>query len=105
MINFYDIIKEETKEHNTNRSKIPDHHCRILIIGGSGFGKANSLFNLTNGEPDIDKIYLYAKDPSEAKYQFFMEQKIKYRIDDLKIQKKAFLEYSNDMDGIYKDIE
>ena len=34
-----------------------------------------------------------------------MEQKINYRIDDLKIQKKAFLEYSNDMDGIYKDIE
>ena len=40
----------------------------MLIIGGSGSGKTNSLFNLINQQPDIDKIYLYAKDPSEGKH-------------------------------------
>ena len=42
----------------------------ILIIGGSGSGKTNALLNLINNQPDIDKIYLYAKDPYEDKYQF-----------------------------------
>ena len=31
--------------------------------GGCESGKTNSLFNLINQETDIDKIYLYAKDP------------------------------------------
>ena len=70
MINFDDVTKEETKEHNPNWPEIPDHPYRILIIGGSGSGKTNSLFNLINQQPDIDKIYLYAKDLNEAKYQF-----------------------------------
>ena len=42
---------------------------RILITGGSGFGKTNVLLNLIENQPDTDKIYLYAKDPYEAKYQ------------------------------------
>ena len=44
------------------------HPYRILIIGGSGSGKANVLLNLIENQPDIDKIYLYAKDLYEAKY-------------------------------------
>ena len=36
---------------------------------GSGSGKTNILLNLINNEPDTDKIYLYARDPYEAKYQ------------------------------------
>ena len=63
MINFDDVIKKGTKEHNPNWPQIPDHPYRVLIIRGSGSGKTNLLFNLTNQEPDIDKIYLYAKDP------------------------------------------
>ena len=63
MINFDDVIKENTKEHNPNWPQIPDHPYRILITGGSGSGKIISLFNLTSQQPDIDKIYLYAKDP------------------------------------------
>ena len=55
MLNFDDIIKEETKEYNPNWPEIPDHSYRILIIGGSGFGKTNSLFNLINQQPNIDK--------------------------------------------------
>ena len=68
MINFDDVTKENIKEHNPNWPQIPDHPYRILIIGGSGSGKTNSLFNLINHQPNIDKIYLYAKDLYEAKY-------------------------------------
>ena len=46
----------------------PDHPYRILMIGGLGSGKTNALLNLTESQPDIDKIYLYAKDPYEKKY-------------------------------------
>ena len=88
MIIFNDI----TKEHNPNWSQIPDHPYRILIIGGSGSGKTNSLFNLINQQPDIDKIYLYAKDPYEAKYQFLVNKRestgLKYFVDS-----RAFIEY------------
>ena len=46
----------------------------MLIIGGSGFGIINSLFNLINQQVDIGKIYLYPKDPYEAKYQFLVSK-------------------------------
>ena len=49
-------------------------------IEGSGPGKTNALLNLINNQPDINKIYLYAKDPYEAKYQFLIKKKRKYRI-------------------------
>ena len=74
MINSDDGTKENIKEHNSNWPKIPDHPYRILIIGGSGYGKTN-LLNLINEEPDIDKICLYAKDPFEAKYQFLINKR------------------------------
>ena len=51
---------------------VPDHPQRTLIIGGSGSGKTNELLNL---KPDIDKIYLYAKDPYEAKYKFLINKR------------------------------
>ena len=54
MINFDDVIKEETKEHNPNWPEIPNHQCRILIIAGFGSGKTNLLFNLINHQPNID---------------------------------------------------
>ena len=43
MINFDDIIKENKKKHNPNWSQIPDYRYSILIIGGSGSGKAKFL--------------------------------------------------------------
>ena len=55
------------KEHHVNRLQIPDHSYKLIIIGGWGSGKTNSLFNQISHQPDIDTIYLYAKDPNEAK--------------------------------------
>ena len=75
MIKFDNVTKENIKEHNPNWLQIPDHSCRILIIGGCGSEKTNSLFNLINEEPDIDKIYLCAKDLYEAKYQFLVKKR------------------------------
>ena len=74
LINFDDVTKENIKEHNPKWPQISHHPYRILITGGSGFVKTNSLFNLINHEPDIYKIYLYAKDLNEAKYQFLMKK-------------------------------
>ena len=54
---------------------IPDHPYRILIIGGSGSEKTNALLNLINSQSDIDKIYLYAKYPYEAKYQYLINKR------------------------------
>ena len=75
MINFDDVIKENIKEYNPNWPQIPDHPYRILIIGVSVSGKTNSLCNLITQQPDIDKIYLYTKDPHEAKYQFLITKR------------------------------
>ena len=63
MINFDDYTNENKIEHNSKWLYIPDHPYRILIVGGSRSGKTNALLNLINNKPDIDKIYLYAKDP------------------------------------------
>ena len=75
MINFDDVVKENIKKHNPKWSQTPDHPYRILIIWGSGSGKKNQLLNPTNHKSDIDKIYLYAKDPYEAKYQFLIKRR------------------------------
>ena len=40
---------------------------RLVIIDGLGSGKTNVLLNLIENQPDIDKIYLYAKDLYEEK--------------------------------------
>ena len=62
------------------------------------------MLNLINNEPYIDKLYLCAKDPCEAKYQLLINKRecagLKYFND-----WKAFIEYSNDMDDVYKNIK
>ena len=74
MLNFDDYTNENKIEYNLKWQYIPDHPYKILIIGGSGLGKTNALLNLINSQPNIDKIYLYAKDPYEAKYQFLISK-------------------------------
>ena len=75
MINSDSITNENNKEHNEKWQFIPDHPYRILIIGGSGSGKTNALLNLIKEQDDIDKIYLYAKDLSEPKYEFLIKKR------------------------------
>ena len=76
----------------------------MLIIGGSGSGKTNSLFNLISQQPDINKIYLYVKDPYETKYQFLVNKWESTGLRDIN-DSIAFIAYSDDMDDIYKNIE
>ena len=75
MVNFDNYTNENKTEHNLKWPYIPDHSYRILIIGGLGSGKANALLNLINNQPDIDEIYLYAKDSYEKKYQFSINKR------------------------------
>ena len=95
--------KNKTK-HNLKRPYIPDHPYRILLIGCSGLGKTNVLLNLINNQTDIDKIYLYAKGPYQAKYQHLIKKREKVGLDHFN-DPKAFIEYSNDMQDVYKSIE
>ena len=91
-------------EHSLKWPYIPDHPYRILIIGGSGSGKTNTLLNLINNQPDIDKIYLYAKDTYEAKYQYLINKREKVGLNHFN-DPKVYMEYSNDMQDVYKNME
>ena len=104
MINFDDYTNENIIEHNSKWPYIPDHPYRILIIGSSGSGKTNALLNLINNQPDIDKICLYAKDPYEKKYQYLINKREEVGLDHFN-DPKTFIEYSNDMRDVYKNIE
>ena len=74
MINFDDHANENKTENNPKWPYIPDYPYRILIVGGSGSGKTFALLDLINNQPDIDKIYLYARDPDKAKYQYLINK-------------------------------
>ena len=99
MFKFDYITKDDIKEHNPNRPQNRQYPYRILIVRGSGSEKTNALLNLINH--DIDKIYLYPKDPYQLTYQLLINKResteLKYLND-----AKAFIEYSDD---IYKYIE
>ena len=103
MINFDDHTNENKIKHNPDWPYIPDHPYRILIIGGSGSGKTNALLNLINNQPDFDKIYLYAKDLCEPKYQFLIKKRENIGLKHFN-DPKAFIGYSNDMQDVYKNI-
>ena len=60
--------------------------------------------NLIEDQPDIDKIYLHAKDPYEAKYQYLIKIREKVGIDHHN-DPRAYIEYSNDMHDVYKNID
>ena len=101
MINFDNYTNENKIEHNLKWPYIPDNPYRILIIGGSGSGKINTLLNLINNRADIDNICLHEKDSYEAKYQYLMNKCEKVGLDYFD-DPKAFMEYSNDMQDFTK---
>ena len=69
-----------------------------IIIGGSESG---IFLNLIENQPDIDKIYLYAKDPYESKYQYLNNKRERVGINHFN-DPKDFIEYSNDIHDVYK---
>ena len=97
MLNLDDIVsnKKESKDNNWP--------FRMLIIGPSGSGKTNTLLHLINNFHPIDKIYLYAKDTDEKKYQCLINKREQARIKNLN-DPRAFIEYSNDMNDVLDDV-
>ena len=104
MIYFDNYTNENKTEHNKNWPYILDHPYRVLIPGWSGSGKTNLLSNLIENQPDIDNIYLYAKDPYKSKYRYLINKREGVGINHFK-DPKAFIEYSNDMHDVYKNID
>ena len=95
------LLQMETTKMIT---KIP---YRMLITGPSGSGKTNDLLNLIQKKDNgslVDKIYLYAKDLSEPKYQFPIKNRDNARIKNLD-DPSAFIDYSNAMGDVYNYID
>ena len=90
--------------NNLKGSHIPDYPYRILIIEDFGSAKTNALLKLIKNQLDIDKMCLYAKDLREAKYQFLINNRESIGLKHFN-DPKAFAEYSNDMQDVYKNIE
>ena len=92
-------------DDTTKKDDNKDWPYRKLIIGPSGSGKTNYLLNSIQKDNNIiDKIYLYAKDLYEPKYQLLINKREQARLKNLK-DPTAFIEYSKSMDDIYENIE
>ena len=94
---------------NKNMSSSEDNNWpfRMLIIGPSGSGKTNTLLNLIqnlNETTSVDKIYLYVKDLSEPKYELLINNRKNAGIKHFN-DSTAFIEYSNDMDDVFTNID
>ena len=58
---------------------------------------------MIHNQQDIDKIYLYAKDPYEDKYQYLINKRESVGLKHFN-DPKAYIEYLNDMKNVYKNI-
>ena len=99
MLNLDNIVSNKKKSSSEN----DDWPFRILIIGPSGSGKTNTLLNLIDKLHLICKIYLYAKDTDEEKYQYLINKREQAGIKNLN-DPHAFIEYSSDMNDVLEDI-
>ena len=102
MINIDNYVNENKTEHNEKLPYIPDHPYRIIIVGGSGSGKTNELISLINEQNGIDKIYLYVRDLSEPKYEYWIKKRA--GIKDLN-NPSSFVECLSSMDDVYENID
>ena len=103
IISKYKLLNLDDIVSNKKENKDNDWPFRMLIIGPSGSGKTNTLLHLINNFHPIDKIYLYAKDTDEKKYQFLINKRELAGIKNLN-DPHAFIEYSNDMDDALDNI-
>ena len=102
------IIPTTYKKFNldgiTTKNDNKDWPYRTLVIGPSGSGKTNYLLNKIQTDNNIiDKIYLYTRDLEEPKYQLLIKKREQAGIENLE-DKNAFIEYGNNMDDIYDNI-
>ena len=97
MLNLDNIVS------NKNENKDNDWPFRMLIIGSSGSGKTNVLLHLISNLHSIDKIYSYAKDIHEPRYEYLIDKREQAGIKNLD-DPKAFIEYLDDMDDALDDI-
>ena len=89
----------------TTKDDNKDWPFRKLIIGPSETRKTNYLLNsIQKGNNIIVKIYLYAKDLEEPKYQLLTDKREQAGLKILK-DPTAFIEHSNTMDDIYENIK
>ena len=77
---------------------------KIIIIGGCESRKTNSLFNLIGHQPDIDKINLYDQDLYKVNLNLFIKRWEETGLAHF-IDSKVFVEYSNNMDDVFKNFE
>ena len=106
MLNLDNIVSNKNKNKDTTESSSSERNnwpLTMLIIGPSGSGKTNTLLHLINNLHPIDKIYLYAKDISEPKYEYLINKREQPGIKNLN-DPHAFIEYSDDMDNVLVDI-
>ena len=97
MLNLDNIVSNKNENENN------DWSFRMLIIGPSCSGETNVLLHFINNLHPIDKIYLYAKDIHEPKYEYLINKREQAGIKNLD-DPKAFIEYSDDMDDVFDDI-
>ena len=100
MINSDSLTNGNNKEHNEKWPYIPDHLYRIMVTGGSGLGKTNSLLNLINEQYNIDRTYLYLKDLSD---EYLIKKRENAGIKHLN-DPNAYIECFNTMDDVYENI-
>ena len=81
-----------------------NHPYRILLVGSSGWGKPNTIFNPINHLPHSDKIFLYAKDHYDSKNQYLIKSREEVAQKYLK-DPKPFINYSSDTNDVYKATE
>ena len=99
MLNLNDIVSNKKK----SSSEYNDWPFRMLIIGAPGSGKTNTLLHLIEKFHPIDKIYLYAKDTNEEKYQYLINKREQAGMKNLN-DPHAFIEYLSDMNDVRQNI-
>ena len=104
------LWNNDSAERNGKRIQSPsymniNHLDNLWIYCWTYYKKSwlwkKSVFNLISQQPYIDKIYLCAKGPYEAKFQFLTNKRENKGLKHF----KSFIEYSNDMNDIYENIE
>ena len=100
MTNYDNVTIERRSKYNLKWPEIPGHSYRILMIEGSGSDKKTHYDDYCI----IGETYLYLKDPNKAKYQYVIWKRENNGLKNVK-DSKTFIEYSNNMQDVPKNIE